>query len=541
VQQGRVSQEQADEMVAKVQEQNEATRNQITNLKIIRFQATPGSNLFIDADFEFDNETTMTEIVRGRVGNVMRKVWAYANELDEILGTSDLDTPGLSMEWFKSRAAMLRLFIHYLAYWHQEQDPGSEAKKHSRQNEEERYRKGTRAYVLPPGYKVFRDYHYITSRSDIMENRISATLREMHNSVTIRRPKGTIKYWINGEEEFVPPDPTETPTEQHPITFSHSQNWESFPINEGLPIHPRIAREHRKLLVQVENNAVDETQAARCLISSMADAVRPMYRGHITIVGRNLKPYDVLNIHDEYNEMIGPVEVDEVVHHFTPQTGWITNVTPCTLAVANDQPSRVQLNGWQWYLNRGLTFLNEYWLPIEVGMFLISGGYLNVAVRGARGAAATVGKKMLGALGETVVKQTGVNWVRQKLGRAILKFGANSTQAKAAAATHVTSLLRTIGRGAPIAGFKLLGRANYVAAPLFLSSTWLRIDNGSRQIPVDIAVLMLKGRPYTAGLEFSADSFLSFSDRWTGFWSEMFGVTESAVFDPDFAILDRGA
>jgi len=563
LQNGRLTQDQVESVISRAETKNSDRLQEINNVSMVAFIPTKGVRGVRGSDFsnvrtDRGNRQLKKYLSGGRTRYVMMRLDRIRERISEI----SRGHAGVSEGELKRRSGFLRLFIHFLRVWHEEQHPGTRAKRESRDARSQKLMKTTRAFSMEPGHRVFRDYHLVTSRADIIDNQITATLREMHNTVTIRRPRGTIKYQIGGEETFTPPDPSATPLAEKPILFSHAQNWESFPQNEGIPLHPKIGREYRKLLVKVENNAVDQTQAARCLLSNLAEAVRPMYRGHLTIVGRNMKPHDVINLHDEWNDMIGPIEVDEVVHHFTPQTGWVTTVTPCTLAVANDQPSRVQLSGWQWWLNRSLEFYSEYWLAIEIGMFLITAGVGNVALGAARGAAqataASLGRSMLRhasqkaataaakATGKKAAKKAAKATLERTVGRVILGMGGGSMKlGRKRAANHATAFFGKTARvmltNAGTKGvFLTASRLTYLSSPLLLSSTWLQMNNGLRQVPVDIAVLMQRGRPYTAGLEFSMDDFLSFSDRWTGFWNEMLGVAEVAAFKPDFAILDDG-
>jgi hypothetical protein len=53
------------------------------------------------------------------------------------------------------------------------------------------------------------------------------------------------------------------------------------------------------------------------------------YRGGLVILGdAKIKPYDICYIFDEYTEMYGPVEVEQVVHKFSHQSGFVTEIIP---------------------------------------------------------------------------------------------------------------------------------------------------------------------------------------------------------------------
>lgn len=64
-------------------------------------------------------------------------------------------------------------------------------------------------------------------------------------------------------------------------------------------------------------------------VSLLQREVEKMYQGTIEIVGDpNIKPFDVLHINDNMNDMHGAVEVEEVTHVFTPEGGYRTLIVP---------------------------------------------------------------------------------------------------------------------------------------------------------------------------------------------------------------------
>ena len=57
--------------------------------------------------------------------------------------------------------------------------------------------------------------------------------------------------------------------------------------------------------------------------------VETMYRGAVTIVGNpTVEPFNIMHIFDYFNDMQGAVEVEEVIHRFTPEEGYTTTITP---------------------------------------------------------------------------------------------------------------------------------------------------------------------------------------------------------------------
>ena len=62
-----------------------------------------------------------------------------------------------------------------------------------------------------------------------------------------------------------------------------------------------------------------------------------MYSGDLVLAGiPEIEPNDALLLHDPTTGMIGPVEVDKVIHSFTPESGFITIVTPRAMVVINE-------------------------------------------------------------------------------------------------------------------------------------------------------------------------------------------------------------
>ncbi len=72
-------------------------------------------------------------------------------------------------------------------------------------------------------------------------------------------------------------------------------------------------------------------------VNILKKEVSKMYRGTIQIVGDpEIEPLDIVHIQDYINDMHGAVEVEEVVHTFTPDRGFITTITPCLITYDRD-------------------------------------------------------------------------------------------------------------------------------------------------------------------------------------------------------------
>jgi hypothetical protein len=76
--------------------------------------------------------------------------------------------------------------------------------------------------------------------------------------------------------------------------------------------------------------------------SLLQKEVEKMYQGTIELVGNpNILPMDILHIQDYTNDMHGVVEVEEVIHTFTPDGGFRTVITP-NLITYDREPVQLQ-------------------------------------------------------------------------------------------------------------------------------------------------------------------------------------------------------
>lgn len=90
----------------------------------------------------------------------------------------------------------------------------------------------------------------------------------------------------------------------------------------------------------------DELTARRVALSYLKDNLKDIYGGEIIVIGNaDIRPHDLVYLADVYNRMYGMFEVEQIVHHFTPETGFITSITPNALVTVND-PARWFMTSW---------------------------------------------------------------------------------------------------------------------------------------------------------------------------------------------------
>jgi len=90
----------------------------------------------------------------------------------------------------------------------------------------------------------------------------------------------------------------------------------------------------------------DELTARRIALAHLKESIKDIYSGEITIIGNaDIRPHDLVYLADVYERMYGIFEVEQVVHHFTPEMGFITSITPNAFVSVND-PARWFMSSW---------------------------------------------------------------------------------------------------------------------------------------------------------------------------------------------------
>lgn len=104
--------------------------------------------------------------------------------------------------------------------------------------------------------------------------------------------------------------------------------------------------------------------------SFLREEVGKMYRGEIVLRGvPEIEPYDVLLLNDMSTGIIGPVEVDQVIHSFNLENGYITIVKPRLMVIANESVSCniIQTLGLAWANASAVTHdLGQVFNPLNI-------------------------------------------------------------------------------------------------------------------------------------------------------------------------------
>lgn len=176
-------------------------------------------------------------------------------------------------------------------------------------------KKITRNFFMDRGVtKSFRDYHVLTSTLHILHNDITSSSHNTFNTVTIQYKNST-----TGLGEVAN-------TAKKVFTaglLDGEYKTLTLKCDAALP-----DEDVREAFLSYENCRGFE-QAKRYALAALANSLKEGYRGSVIVMGNSrIKPHDVCYIFDEYSDMFGPVEVEQVIHRFSQETGFITEVTP---------------------------------------------------------------------------------------------------------------------------------------------------------------------------------------------------------------------
>ena len=151
----------------------------------------------------------------------------------------------------------------------------------------------------------FRRHHLVTSEADIVSNSIRVSTKGFANAVNIN---------------YYTPD--------------GDQKWKSLQLkaNSSIPDNDVVMAD-----VDLGNNVRGRAAAMRYGQGSLLYSTRRMYDGELLMLGNaRIRPWDVCIVKDAINSMVGPIEVRSVVHMFSHETGFLTEVTPNAIVIGNE-------------------------------------------------------------------------------------------------------------------------------------------------------------------------------------------------------------
>jgi hypothetical protein len=161
----------------------------------------------------------------------------------------------------------------------------------------------------PPGRppEALPQYFYIDSEHHLIDNGIITSARDTFNAVEIA-------YVENAKNAF----PNKMPD---PSNF-YTTATKKVKTNEA------IREDFCRYFSTRERNCEGNWWAERYAYSYLFKCLKDLYQGEIVITGEpSMKPYDQVFLYDAYNDMSGPIEVEQVTHIFSQETGFVTVIT----------------------------------------------------------------------------------------------------------------------------------------------------------------------------------------------------------------------
>lgn len=186
----------------------------------------------------------------------------------------------------------------------------------------------------------FQRIHYISSFSHILSNQIQENLSGVSTVVTAVSDG---KYPVSvALDKGAPAERQVEMTVETGIYFDNITGSGFFGFLNPL-LHPF---ETGRGISKNVTGAPDELSAKRIALSYLKESVKDIYGGEIIVVGNaDIRPHDLVYIADVYERMYGIFEVEQVIHHFTPELGYITSITPNALVTVND-PAKWYMSSW---------------------------------------------------------------------------------------------------------------------------------------------------------------------------------------------------
>lgn len=170
------------------------------------------------------------------------------------------------------------------------------------------------------GYrKPYSQFKIYLSDIDIIKNEIKATSQYMYTNVIgvyneKDKPKKTMVVQLDSD---IYPDKQKTALVHIPLKASKFFNFWT-----------------------------QERYALSAATSALRDYVKEMYQGDLIVLGDpTTKPYDTMYIADRFTDMNGNAWVKRVVHHFSFETGFVTNISPDCISIIDDRQG-ISLQQW---------------------------------------------------------------------------------------------------------------------------------------------------------------------------------------------------
>jgi hypothetical protein len=352
----------------------------------------------------------------------------------------------------------------------------------------------------------FQRIHYISSFSHILSNQIQENINNIATTVTaVSDGKYPVTVALDKGA------PAERQVEKTVETGIYFDNMTGSGFTGFL--HPLMhPLETFRGVAKNVQGVPDELSARRVALSHLKESIKDIYGGELIVIGNSdIRPYDLVYLADVYERMYGIFEVEQVVHHFTPELGYITSITPNALVTVND-PARWFMTSWIH------SWMNVQTIRNDTRMYLdrIRSGNSGISVGGnismdALGEA--LSPQLLGGLQFThgssaLVKDVMANQTAQSLPDAKDQLIAQASASGQGANVGFKMLAGGLATGAVLGAFSPIGLVGAaIASPLvgqlaWKGWSWIR-DKVLDQHGCYVQYLNKNGQPMDAGLSYN--------------------------------------
>ena len=370
----------------------------------------------------------------------------------------------------------------------------------------------------------FQRIHYLSSFGHILSNKIQENINDVATVITAVSDG---KYPVTvALDKGAPSERQVEKTVETGLYFDNIRGSGFFGVLHPI-FHPF---ETFRGISKTLSGSADELTARRVALSHLKENVKDIYTGELVIVGNaDIRPHDLVYLADVYERMYGIFEVEQVVHHFTPEMGFITSITPNALVTIND-PARWFMTSWlnSWMSLQTIRNDTRYYLGAANNgrTGLVSGGQVSVDQLNEALSAQMMGGVQYTHGSSALVKDVMANFTanampdakQQMIASAQASQGKDPTaQGAMVSAMVTTGLVTVLGAGAAVAATVLTGGAavpllglvgaGVVGGGIFGDmawSGWSHIKNNLLdQHGCYVQYLTKNGQPMDAGLSYN--------------------------------------
>lgn len=188
----------------------------------------------------------------------------------------------------------------------------------------------------------FQRIHFLSSFQHILSNNISENINGVPTVVTATSD-GKYPVTVHFDKGMSPEKQTEVAVDTG-LFWDNAMGSGITGIFQPL-IHPIEAL---RSVAKTATASSDLLSSKRVALWHLKEGLKDIYTGELTVLGNaDIRAHDLIYLADVYERMYGMFEVEKVIHHFTPESGFVTSIVPNAIVTIND-PGRWSLIAWAW-------------------------------------------------------------------------------------------------------------------------------------------------------------------------------------------------